>query len=299
MWDSINFKGYFEQIVYSNIKEVNGITVPIIDPETGYWHGSGRYNAFDREDLIPSLVSLVKRVNRKGRQSEECLKWIKENGFLTLPRYMLPANGQSLEMFWTEAKALTNLWDMYRQAVNRDIEALKSYTKISIEHLSVDEIKNEEFLWGKGNDGRVCVSGLFEGETAFGIMLKEIEKDPIAPYQFAVLQYIVEKVTYYIGNLHIKNSNLVKHSGSDKDSFTIDAYLVPATLLQAMYLQFLQILTEKRKVCPACWVSFTPKRKDQVFCKPGCRYTNHTRIRRNPENKKGGLTNGRLGGKTQ
>lgn len=291
MWDSIFFKGHFEQTVFKRYREVKGVMIPLVDRKSGYYIGAGKYDAFSREDLIPSLVRLVYRVLRKGNQKEECKKWIKTNGFLTTPVYVHPEKGESLELFLSEAKAITDLWRMYKEAVNRDFKALKSNVKISIEPLTQDEIDNEKFLWGKENDGRVCVSGLNEGECAFGVKLREVEEDPLAPYQFAVLHHIAEKACYNAGNVRIDYDCLTKHHGSDSDSFSVQAYLKPNSLIQALYLQFLQLLTENRKVCPTCWNSFIPNRKDQKFCKESHRYTYHTRNR--PDRIKGGLTNGR------
>lgn len=277
--ESISFKGSFEQSVYIRCKEVNGAVIPLTDPATGYYNAHG-YEAFERDDLISSLAKLVERVFRGGKQKDECKKWIRTNGFLTVPNYVAYEKGQSLEEFWQETIALVNLWKMYGEVVNRDSGALKGYVKISVENLSEDEIKNQEFLWGKGNDIRICVTGLFEGETAFGFKRNDIDEDPLAPYQFAVMQYISEKVSYNTGNIQIRYGKLEKHQGSETDTFTMEAYMEPACLLQALYLQFLQILTKKRKVCLTCWNSFVPSRKDQTFCSDGCRSTYHTRIRR-------------------
>lgn len=46
-------------------------------------------------------------------------EWIKTNGFLTTPVYVLHEKGESLEVFW-------------REAVNRDFKALKKYMKIKL-----------------------------------------------------------------------------------------------------------------------------------------------------------------------
>jgi len=285
LWGSVVFTGRFRQTVYKRYREINGVMVPVADPQTGYY-SAYTYDAFSRDDLIPSLVQLVVRASRKGNQNRECKKWIKTNGFLVQRICEPPSKGESLEVFWQEAVKLTKLWCMYTEAVNRDLEALKRYVSIKIERLTLDEIKNEEFLWGKGNDGRVCVSSsLFESEVAFGVKLKEVKEDFLAPYQYAVLHYVAGEVSYNIGNVRIVYDRLTKHENSDTDTFSIQAYLEPASLLQALYLWFFQLLTEKRKVCPTCWAPFTPRRRDQVFCSDGCRFTHHTRKRRGQQRK--------------
>lgn len=257
--------------------------VPVAEPQTGHYRVH-TYDAFSRDDLIPSLARLVVRVSRKGNRDRECKKWIKVNGFLTTPVYAPPEKGEPLSLFWEEAVVLTDLWRMYKEVANRDLEALESYVNIKIEPLTPDEIENEEFLWGKGNDGRIIArSSLFNGEVAFGVRLREVEEDFLAPYQFAVLHHLADKVCRNASNIHIRYDSLTKHGTSETDGFLIRAYLEPASLLQALYLQFLQLLTEKRRVCPTCWASFIPKRKDQIFCSTACRFTYHTRKRRSQQ----------------
>lgn len=274
MWNSIFLKGYFEQKVCTKCKEVDGAMISLPDS------AAVTYDAFNRDDLIPSLTRLVDKVSKKGNWKGECKKWFKQNGSLTVPWYMLSKTGQSLEEFWTETLALVELWRIYAEAVNRDFEALKSRIKIKVEPLTRDQVENEEFFWGEGNDGRVCINGPGKGERYMGISLDKIKEDPLLPYQLAALHHVSEKACYNAGDVMIKYGNIKKHHGSDTDSFSVQAYLQPACLIQALYLQFLQLLTENRKVCPTCWSSFTVNRKDKTFCSNGCRYTYHTRKNR-------------------
>lgn len=46
--------------------------------------------------------------------------------------------------------------------------------------------------------------------------------------------------------------------------------------------------SESERLCPACRSGFMPGRRDQTFCSPGCRKTNHSRKERkeNPNNSK-------------
>lgn len=280
MWESINFRGRFEQVVFAHYREVKGVMVPVPDLETGHLISYCTYDAFERDDLIPSLVRLVRRASRKGNAKKAIKAWIRANGFLVAP--ITSTEGEPLEKFWQEAVALARLWRMYQEAVNRDAEALKGYCKVKVERLTPDEIENEEFFWGEGNDGRVCVTGyLFLTEAAFGVRLKGIEQDPLAPYQFAVLHYIAGQICSKITNVRIRYDNLSKEMDADHDSFSVSAYLQPDSLLQALYLQFLQLLTEKRRVCPTCFKSFVPRRANARYCSDACRFTASTRKRRN------------------
>jgi hypothetical protein len=290
---NVIFQGRFKQAVYADIREEEGKIIPFATPmhegNGFYGYGVDHYSAFERDDLIPSLVRLVKKVERNGNQNHECKKWIKRYGFLTVPNSMTDGTaGQSLEEFWNATLTIVNLWRMYTQAVNRNAEALKSYMKITFRPISDSEkewmwgIPGDGFIWGKGNDCQATVESRVKGFRCapFGFLLRDIEEDDLAPYQFAVLHPVAERVTHNIGRPYFRYENLSKVTGSDTDAFTIMASVNPSTLLQALYFQFLQLLTEKRKVCPSCWKSFAPKRNNQKFCNDGCRSTYHTRERR-------------------
>lgn len=284
MWSSVVFEPHFEQHVFAKYREANGVMIPVDDGTPRVYTCRYTYDAFGRDDLIPSLVRLVSRASKVKDYRPACKKWIRDNGFLTTPVTQLPEVGERLDVFWKEAVTLAELWRMHAQAANRDVEALKRYVEVTIERLSPDEIEHEEFLWGKGNNARVCVSGLFEG--AFGVRLKDLEEDPLAPYQFAIMHYVAKKVTYNIGAVHFDYVSLEKQLASEMgetDTFLIRACVVPLNLLGALYLKFLGHLTKRQKVCPTCWQSFSPGRRDQVFCSSSCRYTHHSRIRRGLE----------------
>jgi hypothetical protein len=278
LWESFLFKGSFKQTVFKTYRQINGSMVPVANPETGYIEGvlEKNYEAFQREDLIKSLVRLVNKVKQNGKQQTECKKWIKKNGFLTVPEYSLPSKGELLEEFWKQSSKLVSLWKMYEQATNRDITTLKKLVEISIEPLSTDEIENEEFLWGEGNDARAVVKSSILPEisdAAFGIKLQEIQDNVFAPYQTAIMLHVAHEVNARIGRPRLEYKNLTMCSKSDVDAFKIEVEIKPSSLLQAMYLQFLQTLTEKRLICPICEKAFKPKRKDQVYCNSSCRQT--------------------------
>ena len=292
MFENIVFQGEFEQLVFKSIREKAGHVVPMQNRESGYFEVN-KYEAFDREDLIPSLVKLVGKVNRRGRDKckSELREWIRKNGFLTVSDHTAHENGQSIDDFWSAAEEISSLWQMYSEAVNRDIPAIEKYLKIDVEALTEDEKDNEIFLWGEGSDGRVVIKSplpKLDG-GAFGVQLADIKNDWLGPYQLAILHHVAEMVTYNAGNVHFHYRNLIKQPGleSETDLFKIEAIIKPSTLIQALYLQFMQKLTEKRKVCPACWKSFPVKRKDQIYCCPGCKSTHNSRIQR------GGVNNGK------
>ncbi len=284
MFKNIVFEGKFNQHIFKSLREKDGHIFPVEDPKTTHFNVD-IYDPFEMEDLLPSLVRLVQKVNRKGKQKEKCKKWIQDNGFLTVPDILAEEIGQSLDDFWKEALAIVDLWLKYKDVVNRDIEALKSYVKIKTEPLSEYEIKNGAFLWGAENDGKVIIqSNIPElNNKSLGILLKNVEEDPLAPYQVAVFHYIAEKITHNAGNVYFSYEKITKVAGSDSDILQISVSVNPQTLIQALYLQFMQQLTERRKVCPACWRSFTVTRNDRTYCNDGCKSTYNSRKYRKEE----------------
>jgi hypothetical protein len=271
-WESFSVIGSYKQYVFP-VREVDGCMVPVLDHSTDCYHVAV-YDAFDRDDLLPSLVRLV--LNNKKDWKGKCKEWIRKNGFLALPRSADPQKGESLAVFWQYAQEIASLWVLYTQAVNEDIDALKAQINLEVVELTAEEMAEEVWAWCDGNDGRVEVRSPLEmSGCAFGVRLEDMKDDPVVQYRQAVFLHIAEKVSHYAGNLFFATGNNRFIDGV----FKTELYINPECLLPALYLQWLQLLAVKRRVCPTCLKSFVPGRDNKKFCRPACRSTFSTRKR--------------------
>ena len=71
---------------------------------------------------------------------------------------------------------------------------------------------------------------------------------------------------------YIKNDR-----GIDIDDIKVKPAFAFENLIDALFMQFLIAITESKKICPICDTSFTPERKDRIYCSDSCKLTARSR----------------------
>lgn len=235
----------YEQVVWSKYITCKGVIRSASDK---YF----KYDAMDNINLIPSLVKLVNECkNATDNQREEVIKkWIRQYGFLTSPNRSA-AEGfeykeENIEKFWSKAKQLTDLWDIYRMVTNRELDDLRKI--VSFTDTRVPDIN--------GNND-----------------------NPLRYYQVVAFSYIKTEVQRQLRNVFLTSRNIVSlESSAGQDFLKIFPIIKANTLLQALYLQFYIILsTPGKKICEGCFRAFVPSRRDQKYCTDTCKNTAKSR----------------------
>lgn len=249
--------------------------------------GYTTYNAFENPDLIPSLYRLVKKWGKKNRK-KGMKEWVSQYGALGINDTQ--GKRESLADFWREAETLADLWEKFQQVTQRDLESLREWIKfVSIEGLPlISEVrkgktKAEYAPFPPGGGGTV-------GGPCFYDSLGEIERNPLPYFQLAGLDYILTRVQNRLRGLRAAYSEVERITNPQEDIFKIQPRVVPVNLLQAMYLQFYLLLSDRSvKVCKCCGRLFRPEedgyRKDRQYCSDSCKLT--AKSRRYRERKKG------------
>jgi hypothetical protein len=232
------------------------------------------YNAFEKPDLIPSLVRMVDKTSESSRK-EAIKKWVTEYGLLTA------SNQDSLPMFWKEAEVFAGLWRLYRQITSRELPELKNF--ITFEAIEEDDPFSfappsyHTMAFSSDEKGRDGVRKYTFGPLFLEKTIHEIEKAPLRYYQWAAFRYLTYSIEWKLQGLTVESNASKLITGEDEDLFRAIPHLKPQTLLQAMYLQFYALLNETDKICPVCNRQFKPSRKDQRYCSNTCKLTQRSR----------------------
>ena len=274
----------YEQVVWEKYITRQGVMSCASDSHS-------RYDAMDDLGLIPSLVALVGDGDAPIRQREGGIKkWIRQYGFLTSPNQPgvegYDWHEENLEKFWNKAKRLVNLWDIYRMITNRELEELKEI--ISFHDTRVLDINGKLVPFGPG----ITQGSVYPHETVaqdrvfttsehtlfFNKELGEINKEPLRYYQRVAFSYIRTEVQRELKVISLVSKDMQLESSSEQDYFKTFPILEPATLLQALYLQFYIIMsTPGKKICQECGNVFLPSRKDRKYCNETCKNTAKSR----------------------
>ncbi|HWQ43809.1 MAG TPA: hypothetical protein VN456_17505, partial [Desulfosporosinus sp.] len=191
------------------------------------------------------------------------------------PSLVLPINTtvnlfkENIYNFWTEARKLVLLWDMFEAFSNRNNETLKEFIVIENTKTKSDSPLSENAIIFQGKVKNFSFTMNFSAST------EEIANNPFPAYQLIGFECVKSEVEKYLTDLTIASNlkNLNPIASRDHDLYELDYYIQPKNLLQAFYLQFYILLNGIRnKICPNCWKPFSPsKREDQIYCTPECK----------------------------
>lgn len=273
----------YEQVVWSKYITCKGVIRSASDKYS-------KYDAMDNINLISSLVKLVNEYkNTTDRQKEAVIKkWIRQYGFLTSPNRSA-AEGfeykeENIEKFWSKAKQLTDLWDIYRMVTNRELDDLRKI--VSFTDTRVPDINGNLVPFGPGiTAGSTHPEGVREGlfgesthTLFFNVELDEINKNPLRYYQLVAFSYIKTEVQRQLRNVFLTSRDVSLESSAGQDFLKTFPIIKANTLLQALYLQFYIILsTPGKKICEGCFRVFVPRRRDQEYCTDTCKNTAKSR----------------------
>jgi len=225
------------------------------------------YDAFDTTEIIPSLINLVEKLKKRGdkqqREDKEnvdlIVKWVEKWGILQSnkedPTYK-DFYGQRVSGLIQEAYKLHDLWTLYRDVTNRDLENLKEKIKI---------MKNDDLPWA-------ATHTYFFFENTFYIDSIDYTfniNNPLQSYQRAAMLYLAKNIEVYIDQNRLFSKSIKKSQAyeKNKDFFKITPTLGFRSLLSAIYMQFYILLNEnEKKICPICNEPFLARRKNQKYC---------------------------------
>lgn len=226
------------------------------------------YDAFDKIDLIPSIVDMVEKVLNGANKNNEVKKWVSKWGFLTSGTIGIEDQyfGQPVNEIWEEAEKLHNLWKLYRFAVNREFDELIKI--VTVEEADPNEFENiNEYKW------KCIFSKGKEYEDIF-YMKKPEDINDQKDLQSNVIIYILDEITNYVekGKLSWNTLEIENNIQNDIPKIT-PAYSFP-TLIDAAYMQFFIFLNKNdKRICPVCNTPFIPERKDKIYCSSSCKLT--------------------------
>ncbi|OPY60039.1 MAG: hypothetical protein A4E56_02949 [Pelotomaculum sp. PtaU1.Bin065] len=259
----------FQQRVYRKLQWNNdAVTVK----DEGYW----TYDAFDRNDIIPSIYRLAKTTKDTDTAKKKAMfDWISGFGFLSSEPHHFPHavyEDDKVSIFWEDVNSLAYWWELYGAITNRKLDKLKSViTIIEFKHNGFNT-NTKSIINSQGN----C--WLSTEEVFFHETINEVTEEPLPYYQRAVFHYLKHNIEKYLniyGNIQIHSKKPIIISVGDRDYFKARPYLEPKTLLQALYLQFYILLCtdDIKKVCNTCGALFKPTRKDREYCSETCSNT--------------------------
>lgn|SRR5699024_7921636 len=233
------------------------------------------YEAFESIEIIPSLIEIVERIRKREDEHHWkddyninlALKWIKKWGYLKAEKDtdLIGKNlhGQRVSGFLQEADKFYDFWALYRAAVNRDIEQLKSV---------IDVMEDPELPFAATHTFYFFANQYVEykGYTN-GIFVIE---QPLQSYQNAAIDFLLRVIEQYINNHDLYARTIRLESSKEKDSFMVSPGMAFPDLLDALYMQFFILLNEnEKKICPVCNKPFIPERIDKKYCSNTCKLT--------------------------
>lgn len=244
------------------------------------------YEAFNSPGLIPSIHSMVRNARSgQGRQSA-AKRWIEKHGFLgcnvppheTLGGWAARASWESLNDFWSEAEALSDLWEKYKQITQRDLSAMREWIRFA-PRPQLGGAQNL-LLWPEGFQTKASFSPLDPPGTEsaapytpfFEDTVAQIEANALSYYQLAGITHVRHCIEQKMAGIKIAASTWQQFSTSQDDIFKTKPVIQCRNLLQAMYLQFFLMLSDTgtKKICLICGRLFQPSRTDRVYCDSAC-----------------------------
>lgn len=238
---SLSIGCYCRVIRFPNpkISEING-EVYIWDRDLNF---DIEIDAFNHPEIIPELIQLVNKIENGGNKHKLIIQWVKKWGVLQKEFINGDSHSQTLKDFWSDAKTFQIAWDLYKKVCERNSNTLE------ITYEVLEEI----------------------------VQVNRYSKKTLETAQYTAIEFIMMMIQTYTRKGFMEAYYIKNDRGIDIDDIKVKPAFAFENLIDALFMQFLIAITESKKICPICDTSFTPERKDRIYCSDSCKLTARSR----------------------